>query len=296
MRRELLLLLLSACGSAADPEPTAPIDPPAPQQTTNNATTNPPAPPRAPDVRESAHHDTGGDSHAAWVAADDAGPKPSATCKITKDGDGFFTRNGYVGFVPASYDGSEAAPLVVGMHGCGDSAYNFATWGVNPYDTRWTQKHIGISIDGATGASGCWSMGGDDAKVLAAIDDIMSCFWIHKHKIVLAGFSSGGELGYRIAMMNASRFAGLLVEDAAAYASSKDENALFAGATWKLPIAHRAHSGDTVFPLSSVQADWAKLTAAGFPLQTDVTSGTHDGTSTDWATWLLPRATTWRSP
>jgi predicted esterase len=231
---------------------------------------------------------------------DDPGPSPTASCAVTKDSSGFFTRTtanaSYVGYVPASYDGSKAVRLIVALHGCGDSAANFATWGANPYDTRATQTHIGIALDGATGARGCWSMGGDDAKVLAAIDDAMSCFWIHKHEVVLAGFSSGGELGYRVAMMNASRFSGLLVESSAAYDSSSDENALFAGASWKFPIAHVQHSSDTTFPLASVQADWAKLTADGFPLQTEVTAGDHNGTSTDWAGWLIPHASDWLSP
>jgi predicted esterase len=231
---------------------------------------------------------------------DDPGSKPTASCPLTKDSAGFFTRTtanaSYVGYVPASYDGTKPVRLVVALHGCGDSAYNFATWGANPYDTRATQQHIGISVDGASAARGCWSMGGDDAKVLAAIDDAMSCFWIHKHEVVLAGFSSGGELAYRVAMMNASRFSGLLIESSAAYASSSDENALFTGASWKFPIAHVQHSSDTVFPLASVQADWAKLTADGFPLQTEVTAGAHDGTSTDWAGWLIPHAAGWLSP
>ena len=231
---------------------------------------------------------------------DDPGPPPTATCPVTKDAAGFFTRAAgsakYVGYLPAGYDGKKPVRLVVALHGCGDNAYNFATWGPNPYDTRATQQHIGISVDGASGSGGCWSMGGDDAKVLAAIDDAMSCFWVHKHEVVLAGFSSGGELAYRVALMHASRFSGLLIESSAAYDSSSNEAALIAGASWKLPIVHVQHSADTVFPLSGVQADWARLTAAGFPLQTRVTAGAHDGTSADWAGWLLPKTTGWLAP
>jgi len=244
---------------------------------------------------------SGSDAGPTTVAPiDDPGPKPTATCPITKDSSGFFTRSTtnakYVGFLPYGYDGTKPVRLVVALHGCGDNAYNFATWGANPYDTRATQQHIGISVDGASAANGCWSMGGDDAKVLAAIDDAVSCFWIHKHEVVLAGFSSGGELAYRVALSNASRFSGLLIESSAAYDSSSNESALIAGASWKFPIAHVQHSADTVFPLSSVQADWSRLTTAGFTLQTEVTGGGHDGTSADWAGWLLPKMGTWLSP
>ena len=114
-----------------------------------------------------------------------AGPKPTATCSVTKDSAGFFTRtssaSSYVAYVPASYDGTAPMRLIVGVHGCGDNAMNFATWGVNPYDTRATQNHIGISVGGADGR--CWNAS-DDAKVLAAVDDISSCFWVHQKKVV----------------------------------------------------------------------------------------------------------------
>ena len=183
--------------------------------------------------------------------------------------------------------------LIVGVHGCGDSAANFAQWGVNPYDTRSTQDWIGISIGGEDG--NCWNAA-DDVKVLAAVDDISQCFWVHQKKVVLAGFSSGGELTYRLGLGQASRFAGLLIEDSGLYAANSNPSGLLATATWKINIAHRAHSSDTVFPLATVQADWAKTTAAGFPLTTSVVAGTHDGTSTDWFSWLIPQSATWTAP
>jgi len=226
-----------------------------------------------------------------------AGPKPTATCSVTKDGAGFFTRtssaSSYVAYVPASYDGTKPVRLIVGVHGCGDSAMNFATWGVNPFDTRSTQDHIGISVGGADGR--CWTAS-DDAKVLAAVDDISQCFWVHQKKVVLAGFSSGGELSYRLGLSQASRFAGLLIEDSGLYAANGNPDGLLGNASWKINIAHLTHTSDPVFPLAKVKADWTKTTAAGFPLVTKETPGAHDGTSTDWATWLIPQSASWVAP
>jgi hypothetical protein len=75
----------------------------------------------------------------AAAPVDDPGPAPAGCGEIAKDQDGFFTRttakSPYVGFVPKSYAG-QPTMLVVGMHGCGDNAQNFAGWGVNPYDSR----------------------------------------------------------------------------------------------------------------------------------------------------------------
>ena len=229
-----------------------------------------------------------------------AGPKPTGTCSVTKDSAGFFTRtsskSSYVAYVPASYTGSQPVRLIVGLHGCGDSAMNFATWGVNPYDTRTGQEHIGISIGGKDGS--CWSMGVDDEKVLAAVDDISKCFWVHQKKVVIAGFSSGGQLAYRVGLDKASRFAGIIIEDSALYAagSNPSPDTLLANAAWKVNIAHRTHTSDTVFPLAEVKADWTKTKAAGFPLQTSETAGGHDGVSADWATWLIPQSAAFTAP
>jgi predicted esterase len=228
---------------------------------------------------------------------DDPGPPPVGCGTITRDKDGFFTRTTskgtYVGYVPKSYAGNPTR-LVVGMHGCGDNAYNFATWAVNPYVTRDTQTWIGISVEDKNGPGLCWSQSEDDV-VLAALADISKCFYVHQHEVVLAGYSSGGELGYGLAMRHTDKFAGLLAE-CTTLSSAGDPNTLLAGAAWKLPIAHVAHTGDTTFPIATVRNDWATITAAGFPLTTKEEAGAHDGQSTDWSGWLLPKMGSWKSP
>lgn len=227
-----------------------------------------------------------------------AGPKPVGTCAVVKDRAGFFSRvsakSSYVAYVPKGYDGSSPVRLIVGLHGCGDTAANFATWGINPFATRASQDHIGISIGGQDG--NCWSLGVDDDKVLAAVDDVASCFWIHRKKISIAGFSSGGGLAYRVGLQHAGRFASILIEDSGLYASDNNPDALLANASWKVHVAHRAHTSDTVFPLEKIKRDWEKTAAAGFPIVTSVTAGGHDGTSDDWANWLIPQSATWMAP
>jgi predicted esterase len=195
--------------------------------------------------------------------------------------------------VPSSYDGSAPVRLIVGVHGCGDNAKNFGAWAVNPYNTRASQDHIGISIGGRDGS--CWSTS-DDPKVLAAVDDISTCFWVHQKKVVIAGYSSGGMLAYRVGLSNASRFAGILIEDSGLYAASSNPDALLANASWLLNVAHLTHTSDPDFTLAKVRADWVKIQAAGFPLLTQETAGTHDGTTDDWANWLVPQAAAWLAP
>ncbi|HVH41744.1 MAG TPA: hypothetical protein VM925_05355, partial [Labilithrix sp.] len=132
-----------------------------------------------------------------------------------------------------------------------------------------------------------------DDKVLAAVEDLAKCFWVDRSKVVVAGFSSGGQLAYRVGMTKASSFAGILIENSSAYASGIATDKLLGGAAWKLPIAHRAHTQDSVFPIAKVKADWTLTSAAGFPITTSELAGPHDGNSDDWANWLIPKSAAW---
>ncbi len=215
---------------------------------------------------------------------------------MTKDANGFFTRGNYVGFVPPTYDGNTPVHLVVGLHGCGDKAMNFATWAISPFDTRKKQEHIGISMGGRDGQ--CWPASNDAATekaVMDAIADISSCYWVHQQKVVLAGYSSGGMVAYHIAVKNSGKFAGLIIENSGFYGQS-DEDALLASATNKFPIAHIAHQDDGDFPIAKVQADWTKIKNAGWPITTSVVPGTHSGTSGDWNNFLLPKVPAMKRP
>jgi len=270
-----LVVAASVVGCAGDEEPSAPAPSPS---TTSAQTPSEPEPPQtiaAP----------------APKPEDDPGPAPAGCAAPTKDKNGFFTRttaeSDYVAFVPASYAGAPTR-LVVGLHGCGDSAMNFASWGVNPGKTRKTQEHIGISIGGKDGK--CWDVANDHAKVRAAIADISACFYVHQQKVVLAGYSSGGMLAYRMGLGDAGRYAGILIENSALGGADPGD------AEWKINVAHIAHTSDGSFPIARVKGDWAKLEAAGIPLQKSEVAGSHDGTSDDWSDFLLPRIASWKAP
>lgn len=270
---------LAATACSADTDET-----PVPTQNVTGGTSGDPAP-------GGTTPDPGGTTTPPPKPADDPGPAPAGCTGITKDKDGFFKRttaqSDYVAFVPKTYAGTPTT-LVVGMHGCGDSAQNFATWGVNPAKTRAAQTHIGISIGGKDGK--CWDTNADQAKVTAAIADISTCFYVHKQKVVLAGYSSGGILAYRMGLGDAAKYAGILIEN------SGLGGAVPTKAAWKINVAHTANNSDSEFPLAKVQADWTKLEAAGIPLQKRNVAGTHDGTSDDWSDWLLPKIAAWKAP
>jgi predicted esterase len=271
-----LFTLLTLLGCSADAELAAPPAAPVAREVERAEAEEPPPPPAA-------------------RPTDDPGPPPEG-CDVEIEESGFFVRSSgkseYVGYLPKGYDGSPTR-LLVGLHGCGDSARNFAEWGVAPWALRAEQEHISIAVDGASGNGNCWNVGRDAEKVLAAIDDVARCFYVHRQKVVVGGFSSGGRLAYAVGLANATRFAGILASNSA---MGGDADALLEQASWKLHVAHRARTEDAVFPIGHVRASWAKLEGAGFPLTTSEVPGGHDGTSEDWADWLIPQMRDWKTP
>ena len=232
-----------------------------------------------------------------------AGVGPTQSCPFTPNGEGFFTlssgASNYAVRLPVGYDVQNPQPqrLLVAIHGCGDSAMNFATWAAVPFALRPTQDYIAISVGGRDGQ--CWSIGTDDGLVAAAITHASSCFWVHPHKIVLAGYSSGGGLAYHLAMATTRDYAGVLIENSSlssAVGGAGQVNAALAAAGWSINIAHSARIGDGSYPIAGVRADRDKILAHDFPLQYRELDGTHDGSSDDWSEFLLPKMANWISP
>ena len=207
--------------------------------------------------------------------------------------------NPYSAYVPSSYDASHKTPmsLLVWMHGCGgDGAGD--TWTVSPgkrlATTIGAQNWISVSLGGRDGK--CWNVSTDSALVLAALADVETHFNIDSKRVVIGGYSSGGDLAYRTAFYNAKLFAGVIAENTSPFrdTGATQANAL-AAAAWKLPVAHLAHLGDTTYPIARVRAETDALSSAGFPMTRIERAGTHadpdtvsSGTVYDRRNFLLP--------
>ena len=224
----------------------------------------------------------------------------------TYDANGFFTHNSgqsnYIGYKPDTYSHSTPISLFVWMHGCGGNAAG-DMWTIAPFATRHNQSYIAISIGGRDGA--CWQVNNDTSKVLAAIDDVARYFNINPRKIYLGGYSSGGDMTYRVGFENASRFAGLLAENSDPFRDTGKTSAqLIAAASWKINVAHLAHLSDTTYPIANVRTNITTLTTNTFPATLIEKAGTHydpdtatTGTNYDLKTFLLPYLNAgWVSP
>lgn len=235
--------------------------------------------------------------HLSNLGSVDTGPTPTSPyLPVTYDSNGFFRLNSgqsdYIGYKPDTYKEDKPNSLFIWMHGCGGNAEG-DLWMVAPSATRKTQSYIAVSLGGRDGA--CWQTNNDAPKVLACIDHIKKYFNIDPKRIYLGGYSSGGDMTYRVGMENASKFAGLLIENSDAWGSGKTVQQLIASASWKINIVQLNHTGDTTYPIDKARTNLAALKAAGFPVVAIEKPGGHwdndngtTGTKYDWITFVRP--------
>lgn len=238
-------------------------------------------------------------------------PTTVPTAPLSYTPDTVFTVNSastpYWIYVPSAYDGSHATPitLFVWLHGCGGNAAD-DIYSVSPGGS---QSYISIAVGGREGD--CWDVNADTPKVLGAIADVKTHFNINPRRVILGGYSSGGDLAYRTAFYNAASFAGLLIENSSPFRDTGSSSAAsLAAASWKFNVVHLAHLQDTTYPIAGVRTETDEMKAAGFPItRIEVDGGHYDdpgaienghavpGTTADLQTYLLPHLTdAWLAP
>jgi pimeloyl-ACP methyl ester carboxylesterase len=215
--------------------------------------------------------------------------------------------------VPSSYDAANQTPtaLLVWLHGCGGESsgdiYTVSPETVGPQERP--RDWISIAVGGREGD--CWEPNTDQRLVLNAIADVETHFNVDRHRVILGGYSSGGDLSYRLAFYDADQFAGVLAENTSPFRDTgSTEAASLAAAAWKFHVVHLAHLQDDVYPIAGVREETDAMIAAGFPLERiEVDGGHYDepgavenghtvpGTDADLVNYLLPHIDDgWRSP
>jgi hypothetical protein len=209
----------------------------------------------------------------------------------------------YWGFIPRSYDATNQTPmtLFVWLHGCGGEAEG-DSWVVDPgAEEGVPQDWITLSLGGRDG--GCWNpLAATEPLVMAALADFETHFNVNRRRVILGGYSSGGDLAYRTGFRHSATFAGLLIENSSPFRDTESTEAeSLAAATTKLHIVHLAHLQDETYGIEGVRAETNAVKAAGFPLERIEVRGEHwndpgdvveghavPGTDADLRTYLLP--------
>lgn len=157
------------------------------------------------------------------------------------------------------------------------------------------QDWINLAVGGREGS--CWSNTATDGPtILATLADLKTHFNIDPKRVILGGYSSGGDVGYPLLFQNANLFAGGLFENTAPNSTAMTTAGT---ASWKLNITHLAHTGDTTYPIAAARTWVATLKSKGYPVTLIEKAGGHydndsgqTGTQYDLRTFLLPIITT----
>jgi predicted esterase len=175
------------------------------------------------DDRNDAGTDAGVDAgeDAGVDAGEDAGPpSPYGTgCSTNQDMTGVVLRSGkygtdgkahdYYTYVPASYSPATEIPLVISLHGAGDTAKNF----VNLWTADADEGGFMVLVPEASGVDGpgyTWDTTDTDL-ITGATEDIERCYNTDLHRHILHGFSAGGLIGYILGLSQADSYSGLAI-------------------------------------------------------------------------------------
>ncbi len=111
-------------------------------------------------------------------------------------------------YVPQSYDPSVAMPLMLALHGSGDTAGNFVNLWADIAEAEGFILLVPESLSG--GAS--WNPGTDTQVISELLDHVATTWNVEGCRIYLTGYSAGAHYGYMLGLANASYFAALGVQ------------------------------------------------------------------------------------
>jgi poly(3-hydroxybutyrate) depolymerase len=188
--------------------------------------------------------------------------------------------NAYLAYVPASYDMNKPTPMVVALHGAGDTASNYfqAIWKANA-DTR----GFIVIVPEASSAymSGFTWLGGDDDTIAAALADVQTCYSVDAKRVILDGFSAGGTMAYFVGLSRAQLFSGIGVGASTLGSGEYINGTSLLPAPWKVPVSHFHGDSDPNFPSAQALAGINKLKAAGHTTYWHPFTGGHTTSAPD---------------
>ncbi len=186
--------------------------------------------------------------------------------------------------VPRAYDASHNTPskLYIYLHGCGGESSG-DVWAAGNIDGDW----IGLAPGGAEGA--CWDNQARGAEiVMAAIAHLKTRFNIDPKRILIGGYSSGGDLSYYTAFKYADKFAAVLSHNSIPAYRTQDLTTRINGAARKFPVYHLSATEDGTYNIVTVRDEMRMLRDAGFTVTFIERAGAHyDDNTTPYRNSLL---------
>jgi poly(3-hydroxybutyrate) depolymerase len=245
-----------------------------------------------PDAGDGSAGNDGGDEGATQddsgmtddgMSGNDSGADSGPPCTADANKTGIVTRTvknrKYLSYAPSSYMPGTPLPLVLALHGAGDTNSNYLNvmWKANA-DTK---GFIVIAPEGSAplGNGYTWQTG-DRAYILSTIDDVRACYDLQPKKTIIHGFSAGGIMAYWIGLKDANRFSGIAINSADLGSAEAGANGgiPLLPAPWTIPVSHFHGDQDMNFPIMYAQAGIDRLKAAGHMTYFHIFSGGHTAT------------------
>ncbi len=123
----------------------------------------------------------------------------------------------YSVFVPGDYDGKNAIPLLVTLHGSGVDERQSVLAVARGFGMAMAQRKISRMIIIAPKARelSSWYLGDSGKDVLECIEHIKTLYNIDSKRIVCDGFSMGGYGAWRLSLLNPDLFRGAIIRSGA---------------------------------------------------------------------------------
>jgi phospholipase/carboxylesterase len=146
--------------------------------------------------------------------------QPSAVRPLVKVESALFSETSPPGshavFTPLHYESGYAYPLIVWLHGHGDTERQLSR--IMPLVSMRNYVAVaprGADVKDANGVAYGWPQSEEaiqyaQQQVSDAIETAEAKLHVNRHRVFLAGFGAGGTMAYRVAMTHADRFAGVL--------------------------------------------------------------------------------------
>lgn len=222
------------------------------------------------------------------AATDDAATEdpPALICSKAAQERGLVERSILGGtfytYVPAIYDPATPLPLVVALHGAGDTAKSYLA-----YEWQANADALGVIVlapqGSASAATGSAWVAADRTRIVAAIDDVRACYSVAPNKTVLQGFSLGADMALFTGLAYSEDFVGIAVASGSLgrAESSFNGGAALAPATRKIRVSLWRGTNDPIVSADDVADSKTRLEAAGHTVFVHSFKGAHKTTPAD---------------
>ncbi len=155
-------------------------------------------------------------------------------------------------FVPENYSKETPSPLIVALHYGGDVT-PFYGRGVLEHLVAPALKELDAVIIAPDSIAGRWTNETNEAAVIEIIDHVIAGYNIDMAKLLVTGYSMGGQGAWYLAGRNQDRFS------AAIPMSGRP----FEGISWRIPVYVIHSREDEIIPLAPTKEFVERLTSKG---------------------------------